>query len=65
MLSTYANPLYSTSDLCQIQYNTYPTHYPEVLRLIYGFMAAALGPLAAPLCPEILITQPNPQIIQK
>ena len=44
--STYANPLYSTSDLRQIRYTTHPTYKHVVLQLLYGLVA--LGPLAYP-----------------
>ena len=44
--STYANPLYFTSDLRQIRYATHPTYKHVVLQLLNGLVAAALGPLA-------------------
>ena len=46
--STYANPLYSTSDLRQTRYTTHPTYYQVVILKLYVLVVAAPGPLACP-----------------
>ena len=46
--STYANPLYFTSDLRQIRYTTHPTYKHVVLQLLNGLVPPALDPLACP-----------------
>ena len=44
--STYANPLYFTSDLRQIHYTTNPTYLHVVLQQLNGLVATVPGPLA-------------------
>ena len=47
--STYANLLYSASDLRQIRYSAHPTYQHVVLQLLYRLVAAAAVPLACQL----------------
>ena len=49
-ISTYGNPLYSTSDLRQIRYTTHPTSLHMLLQLLDGLVAAAPGSLACSSC---------------
>ena len=61
--STFAKPLYSTSDLRQIRYTTHPTYQ----QLLYGLVAAALGRqpvLAAALGPQACPSCKNKQLAQ-
>ena len=73
--STYANPLYSTSDLRQILHTTHPHPTYGFTDTIWTIVAPVPGPLvlaqppslsyATVLGPKIVLTLPiHPQIIQ-
>jgi len=66
--STYANPLYSTADLRQIRIlhiRPTSTWFYSCFLDLWPQRSAPCPVPAAALSPDIVLTYPNPQIIQK